>query len=174
MALRDRVRWRAALREDLLREGDPHTRLRAVIRQLDLGSGSGPVSVPGVARARAIVATGPRLLDVLGATPASPVWATHAAGEAFLAHPDDTTWKAWFKAATASFPFGPGDGCYTITGTCGPGSGCRSGAGTLAAIATHLGEDEVLTLVRAALLPWLDALDEPATRRSGGRFGSPA
>jgi hypothetical protein len=76
--------------------------------------------------------------------------ATIAAADAYLEHPSEETYMAYVAAATRSYPYGAGDGCYRIDGAenCGPGSGCRSGAGTLDRIAAVVGARAVREAIR--------------------------
>jgi hypothetical protein len=106
------------------------------------------------ALARAVVAVGPALL---AATGAPTVAATLAAAEEFVRSPDEEKRRRYVERATASYPYGPGDGCLTLPGDeCdSPGSGCRSGAGTLAQVATVLGAEVVADRLGADLIPWL-------------------
>jgi hypothetical protein len=151
--------WRRALRELLEREGEPDRQLLDLVRQLDLPDEDDQENLPSQALARAVVAAGPALL---ARQPLPTVEATLAAGAAYVAAPSEATWAALFEASTMSYPFGPGEGCYSTwaDGGCAPGSGCRSGAGTLSSIASEVGAAVVLTAVRAALLPWLAALED--------------
>ncbi len=149
--------WRAALREALLGDGD--RALREVIRQLDLPEDDPPDNLAALALARAILALGPIVGARLEAS--HPVHVTTAAAAAFAKAPADETWDDFFRAATASYPFGPGDGCHCTLPAARHGErggGCRSGSGTLRSIAEEVGVERVMQVVRAALVPWLDTL----------------
>jgi hypothetical protein len=89
--------------------------------------------------------------------PSHPTWATLRASEAFVAEPCEETWEHLVSSATQSYPFGPGDGCYSVSGhvRCDAGSGCKSGAGTIAIVASTVGAAEALDTIRVALIPWL-------------------
>jgi len=102
---------------------------------------------------RAVARAGRLLLAHQGFGPEHPVAATIAAAEAYLAHPSEEAYTAYFAAATGSYPYGAGEGCYRVDGAedCGPGSGCRTGAGTLDLIAAVVGARAVRDAVRAAI-----------------------
>ncbi|MEZ4249159.1 MAG: hypothetical protein R3B99_13070 [Polyangiales bacterium] len=67
----------------------------------------------------------------------------------------DEAWAELSRAATRSYPFGPGDGCHCVDALgvqgCGPGSGCRSGAGTFDSIALTVGYAPVAAATRDVL-----------------------
>jgi hypothetical protein len=67
----------------------------------------------------------------------------------------DDAWAAFYRAATSSYPFGPGEGCFCVEALgangCQPGSGCRSGAGSFDSIALTLGYAPVAAALRAVL-----------------------
>ena len=68
-----------------------------------------------------------------------------------LEHPDEAHWDELFAAATATYPFGPGDGCHAVAALGGhgaPGSGCTSGIGFLDSLA---GAAKVLEALRREL-----------------------
>jgi len=99
---------------------------------------------------RAVAKAGRLLVAHQGFGPEHPVAATIAAAEAYLAHPSEEAYTAYFAAATRSYPYGAGEGCYRVDGAedCGPGSGCRSGAGTLDQIAAVVGARAVREAIR--------------------------
>jgi hypothetical protein len=90
---------------------------------------------------RAVARAGRVLIAHRGFGPAHPVATTVAAAEAYLAQPSEEAYAVYFAAATRSYPFGAGEGCYRVGDAqhCRPGSGCRSGAGTLDQIAAVVG-----------------------------------
>lgn len=119
-----------------------------LVRWLDLRMAAVPEGVEREILARALAA-GPLL------PPMPTVDQTLEAARVFLADPTDARYAALQLAATSSYPFGPGDGCFSIdelgyTG-CEPGSGCRSGAGGLVSIAETVGYDRVADTIRDAL-----------------------
>ena len=125
------------------------------------------MTLPALALARAVVACGRLMAESGEITPT--IETTVQAASDFIASQCEATASRYFDAATKSYPFGPGDGCYDIvTGSDhgAPGSGCRSGAGTLLGIGLAIGMAPTLAAVRVALLPWLDGMDE---RLSVGR-----
>ena len=133
--------------------------VRLLVEALDLGIVAGPRhGVAQQALARAVAAIGRPLLAHHGpGLVASRVRPTLAAAEAYARDPSEETDLALAVCATASFPYGPGDGCLAIAdlGHCDPGSGCFSGAGTLYCEAWHLGFDGVMQALAAELAPWL-------------------
>jgi hypothetical protein len=78
---------------------------------------------------RAVARAGRLLVAHQGFGPEHPVAATIAGAEAYLAHPSEQAYAVYFAAATRSYPYGAGEGCYRVDGAedCGSGSGCRSG-----------------------------------------------
>jgi len=99
---------------------------------------------------RAVVRAGRVLVAHQGFGPEHPVWVTISAADAFLEQPCGESYAAYVAAASRSYPFGAGEGCYRVHGAedCGPGSGCRSGAGTLYQIASVVGARAVLEAIR--------------------------
>ena len=97
----------------------------------------------------AIAATGRLMIERQGVGDDHPVARTLAAADTYLHRPTAETYQAYQLAATGSYPFGAGDGCYAMEGFngCGPGSGCRSGAGSLMSMAMTLGADAVLAAI---------------------------
>jgi hypothetical protein len=99
---------------------------------------------------RAVARAGRLLLAHQEFGPNRPVAATLAAAEAYLAHPSEEARMMYFAAATRSYPYGAGEGCYRVEDAddCGPGSGCRTGAGTLDQIAAVVGARAVHEAIR--------------------------
>jgi hypothetical protein len=162
MATFDRTSFAREVR-DVLAERCPANetlhRLVAVLDAAAANEGATPeVSAVLPVIVRALVATGAALPDIDSAA-MSNVRLTLARGEAYLDAPSESTYSAYEDAATRSYPFGQGDGCYQLPGAkdCDVGSGCRSGAGSIAQVALSVGEDRALELVRGALAPYLTA-----------------
>lgn len=130
--------------------------LAALIDHLDRAEDLAPGGLPLQLMARAVVAAGQALLR---RGPPRPVAATVAAAQAYVDDPGEGTFAYYAEAATRSYPFGAGDGCYARAGRsdCGAGSGCRTGIGTLAAVAVEVGAPAVLAAVVEAWAPWLAA-----------------
>ena len=88
--------------------------------------------------------------------PGSRVERTLLAASHFLAEPTSGNWRSFFNAATNSYPFGPGEGCYGVQelnhGACGVGSGCRSGVGFLYFCSSE--RLKTLEAVRGAFRDW--------------------
>lgn len=94
---------------------------------------------------------------------ATRLQATAAAARDHLECPDATTWAALFRAATASYGYGPGDGCHSVAELgqgCGPGTGCRTGIGWLWSLSHTVGA----SAVRRALEPLLRAPSSASDR----------
>jgi len=134
----------------------------AVVAELRDGSYHGPAAQ---LLARAVAAAG---LALLARDPAPHIAATRAAAEAYARAPDDDTQLAYFTAATGSYGYGSGEGCYAIGDRCEPGSGCQSGAGTLGFAGWTTGFDAVIEALAAELAPWLRASAAAPDRGSGG------
>jgi hypothetical protein len=94
---------------------------------------------------------------------------TIKAAEAYILEPTEDHFDSYFAAATDSYPFGSGDGCYAIDelgySRCEPGSGCVSGAGSLASFAAVLGADVVMQVIAKELIPWLQGEIDPVALR---------
>jgi hypothetical protein len=105
--------------------------------------------------ARAVAAAGRALL---AREPMETVERTVAAADAYALAPSDASYDAYLAAATASYPYGAGDGCYAIDvgKGCGAGSGCRTGAGTLVQIGHRIGAERTLSAIVEELAPWLE------------------
>ncbi len=135
--------------------------LLTLISWLDVACAEAPLtSLPRQILARAVVAVGYVLYEKFGY---ETIAQTIQAAEGFALAPTLDNFAAYQNAATNSYPFGPGDGCYAIAATgyagCEPGSGCRSGAGCLYLV--ELGEIVVMETVAKDLLPWLQREDDP-------------
>jgi hypothetical protein len=124
-----------------------------LVRWLDAREPQEASSLEAQALARALVACGSALEHL------PTVVRTLAAAREYVANPTDEQWDALVTAATASYPFGPGDGCFAIRELgfpgCEPGSGCRSGAGTLACVAEEIGYETAAAAIRGALGDWI-------------------
>lgn len=135
--------------------------LLTLISWLDLAcSQASSTSLPQQILARAMVAVGYQLYKTLGYKTLAQ---TIEAAEQFALEPTIGNFDQYQNAATNSYPFGAGDGCYAIPETgyhgCDRGSGCRSGSGAL-----YLAEiDKIVTMeiIQNALLPWLLGETDP-------------
>ncbi len=136
------------------RELPPRELILELVRWLDVRIGTEPDGLERELLVRAFLAAGPLL------PPIHTVTATLQAAQAFVVEPTEVRYGALTTAATNSYPFGPGDGCFAIRelghAGCQPGSGCRSGAGCLASIAETVGYDRTADAIRSALRAWLD------------------
>jgi hypothetical protein len=113
-----------------------------------------PQSLEAQLLGRAVIAAG-RPLAAKHATVAR----TLEAARAYVGDPTDDRYEAFQIAATASYPYGPGDGCFAIAelgyAGCDVGSGCRSGAGSLVCVAEEIGYECVAEAVRREVSEWL-------------------
>jgi hypothetical protein len=139
----------APLRNDGL---DDRAFVHELVRTLDLAYARDPRSTRH-AYARCLLAVGGLLpaTDRLDAT----LGAARDVVEAPEGEGGDDAWAAFFRAATGSYPFGPGDGCHCVDALgakgCGPGSGCRSGAGSFDSIGLTVGYAPVAAALRAVI-----------------------
>jgi hypothetical protein len=101
---------------------------------------------------RALVALGGALMDTYPGHPG--IQATLEAAQRLLDEPSEANELAYFDAATASYPFGAGEGCYSILPPeephDRPGNGCRSGAGSIYWIGQEIGWDVAVSRLRAS------------------------
>lgn len=118
---------------------------------------------------RSIIAAGYALAEKQGFPNDHPVVRTIQAAEAYCLAPTEDRFDRYFEAATASYPFGSGEGCYVIDelgyAGCEPGSGCVSGAGSLYQVAAELGVEVVRQAIAQELIPWLQGEDDPVASR---------
>lgn len=134
----------------------------AIVRLLDLawrGDAPGARALIDEAVCRMLIAGAPLYVEAYPrAQPAAE--RTLSAARAFVATPGEAQRTALFRAATNSYPFGPGDGCFAVSelGTHGtPGAGCAGGVGCLAYLAPAPASRRLVDLWRAAVLPWLSS-----------------
>lgn len=111
---------------------------------------------------RAIIALGHCMIEnsKLNSTQLSGIQKTIEAASEYVVFPNQQNLDNYFFEATNSFPFGAGEGCYTVsslvkTEHCGIGTGCRSGAGSL--YFHKLDNKIVFSIIKENLLPWLRA-----------------
>ncbi|NMB55396.1 MAG: hypothetical protein GYA15_11900 [Leptolinea sp.] len=135
--------------------------------------GAGVEAVPWQILTRSIVAAGRALVKKQHFASGHPVVLTLQAAEAYCQTPVPDQFALYFKAATRSYPFGSGEGCYAINECgfpgCQPGSGCPSGAGSLYSIARVVGSEVVWQAITAELIPWLKEGDEKQLRKKAGK-----
>lgn len=146
--------------------GVPDAALAALIEFLDSTGVTEPQSFRQQLMTRAIVAAGRVLLEQ---KPIETVAATVAAAEEYVLFPTESTFEAYFEAATNSYPYGAGEGHYAIGGRsdCAPGSGCRTGIGSLESIAAEVGARSVLAVIVEEIRPWLEGKRDPVAARRG-------
>jgi hypothetical protein len=133
--------------------------LRDLIRRLDLTDSTDrdPTSARVQALTRTIAAAGRVLIRDQAFPDGHPVPKTLAAAEHYSRRPSEQAFRAYFDAATRSYPYGAGEGCYKVRGStsCEPGSGCRSGAGSLDQVAAVVGAPAVTAAIEHELGGWL-------------------
>lgn len=122
------------------------------------------VSLPRQILARTVIAIGYRLIDKFGL---ATIKATTESAEIFALEPTLESFDAYLRAATHSYPFGSGDGCYAIHeigfAGCEPGSGCSSGSGCL--YSSGLEDVFVMQCIADELIPWLEDRADPVAKR---------
>lgn len=142
------------------RELLPRQFVLELVRWLDLRIGAEADGLERELLVHALLAAGPLL------PPSPAIDETLRAARAFAVEPTEARYDALTAAATSSYPFGPGDGCFAVRELgyvgCEPGSGCRSGAGCLASIAEAVGYDRTADALRSALRAWLESRVNPA------------
>lgn len=126
--------------------------------------GGPPVSLPHQILARAVITIGHQLIHKLGL---ATIKHTTEMAEIFAIEPTVENFNAYQHAATNSYPFGSGDGCYAVSETgfagCEPGSGCSSGSGCL--YLSGLENDFVMQCIADELIPWLENREDPVAQR---------
>ena len=150
----------AAAVQLLNQELSPREFIYELVRWLDLQMAAEPEGLGREMLVWAFVAAGPLVPSM------ATVDRTLEAAHSFVVEPTNTHYGALMEAATNSYPFGPGDGCYGVSNLgyagCEPGSGCRSGAGCLVSLAEVIGYDRTTEAVRGALRSHLDDSDRTA------------
>jgi hypothetical protein len=123
-------------------------------------AGAGLDEFPWQILTRSIIAAGHELVIKQHIAPSHPVMNTLRAAEAYCHTPQPDYFAQYFEAATASYPFGSGEGCYAIVecgySGCQPGSGCPSGAGSLYSIADEVGIEEIWQAITTEIFSWLE------------------
>ena len=115
--------------DSLDRVGDDEEGLRAallsLVRWFDTTvSPADPARAGRQALTRAIAAGGRVLIRHQGFGEDHPAWRTVAAADEYSSRPGVQTYEAYVDAATRSYPYGAGDGCYKATG---PAAACACG-----------------------------------------------
>jgi hypothetical protein len=141
--------------ELLSRDLSPREFILELVRWLDMRMGVEPEGVERETFVWALVAAG-QLLPAM-----ATVARTLERARAFVAEPTEARYDALISAATNSYPFGPGEGCFAIKELgyvgCEPGSGCLSGSGSLANVAGAIGYERTAEAIRSALRARLTA-----------------
>lgn len=117
---------------------------------------------------RALVELGYSIMEEHGLK--KTVAATIRSAENYAVTPTEAAWDSLFFDATLSYPFGPGEGCYSIYPAesekpCRTGSGCRSGSGSLMCLG--IPSETVMLLIYKAVYPWINGTDDPVISRTG-------
>jgi hypothetical protein len=143
--------------------------LLELIRWLDIEIHNHPVvenNIYNQLLARSTVALGYELLTDSGPLP--NVVITLRSAQEYALNPTQQNWDSFSFDATQSFPFGPGDGCYSVKEliterSCGVGTGCGSGSGCLDL--SEIESDKVMKIIASEIVPWLNGTDDPIVSR---------
>ncbi len=123
-------------------------------------------SFPNQLLARCVIALGHFINPQLGNL--ASISKTIQAAETYVLNPQDLSYRQYQNAATNSYPFGPGDGCFHLAETgyngCEPGTGCRSGSGCL--LSHQFDAAEVMAVIAGEVMPWLEGDRDPVLERS--------
>ena len=89
------------------------------------------------------------------------VSSTAFAARQFIDEPTEDNDLRFFEAATNSYPFGPGDGCYSIDDDTDhdAADGCKTGVGFLWFVAEDVGHEQVQKYLIAEVEPWLASFE---------------
>lgn len=148
----------------ILRTEPSRDTLLAWVRHLDwhCGSDTDLWSIPRQLVAQSTLALGNLLLESIaqGTPMEERINTTMMALRSLVDASSEEKHSAYFRAATASYPFGAGEGCFAISELgveqCGRGSGCRSGAGTL--LCFPVDEPKLMSEIARDILPYLEQL----------------
>ena len=137
-----------------------------LVRWLDLECAEAePESLQLQILARSIIAAGREFAKRRMFPADHPIVKTIHAAEAYVLDPAQDRLDSYYAAATASYPYGSGEGCYAVAELgypgCQPGSGCASGAGSLYSLAHDLGVDDLWRGIAKDLVPWLQGESDP-------------
>lgn len=143
--------------------------LRSLVSWLDIRcqESENDTSVYHQVFARALAELGYNIIEKQGMM--KTVAATIRSAENYAVTPTEAAWDSLFFDATLSYPFGPGEGCYSIYPAesekpCRTGSGCRSGSGCL--MCMGIPSETVMTLIYKAVYPWITGTDDPVISRA--------
>lgn len=122
---------------------------------------------------RAIIAMGYHMLDNsnLRIEAAQNVLKTIKAASDYVMYPNASTYTEYYRSATNSYPYGAGEGCYSVTTLrkegmklCDAGTGCRSGAGSL--MSNGLDDKELFESIASELIPWIKGEEDVVLKRA--------
>ncbi len=118
---------------------------------------------------RAIIAMGHYIIEnaKLNSAQSANINKTLIAASEYAVFPSQQNLDNYFFEATNSYPFGKGEGCYSVKSLvkdkpCGIGTGCRSGAGSLCS--NGVDNKVVFSLLKENLLPWLSNEGDPVLK----------
>lgn len=119
---------------------------------------------------RAIIGVGHYLVAniKLDSTQSTNINKTINVASEYVIFPSKRNLDNYFFEATNSYPFGAGEGCYSVkslvtTEPCGIGTGCRSGAGSLCSFG--LENKIVFSIIKKNLIPWLNNDYDPVLKK---------
>jgi hypothetical protein len=142
--------------------------LRSLVSWLDIRcqESENNTSVYHQVFARALAALGYSIMETHGLM--KTVAETIRSAENYAVTPTEAAWDSLCFDATQSYPFGPGDGCYSIypaesENHCRTGSGCRSGSGSL--MCQGIPAETVMPVIYKAIYPWITGTDDPVISR---------
>ena len=139
---------------------------------LQYSSDSADDGTPKQLITRAIIAMGYHMLDnsKLHDEVVRNVLKTIKAASEFVIYPSESTYAEYFRSATSSYPYGTGDGCYSVTTLrkegmklCEVGTGCRSGAGSL--MSNGLDNNKLFEAIAIELIPWIKNEEDIVLKR---------
>ncbi len=118
---------------------------------------------------RAIIAVGHYMIENenLNSEPRQNIIRTIKSASEYALFPDEPNSDKYFFDATNSYPFGAGDGCFSVRKPefddgCKPGSGCQSALGGIVDLFENIITYNVIV---DELVPWLKGISDPILER---------
>ena len=124
--------------------------------------------LPQLLITRSIIAIGYYLTDhtSLSLPARQNILKTIKAASEYVIYPDANSFEKYFTCATNSYPFGAGEGCYSVkqlvkneAHPCAIGSGCMSRAGSI--LLNGIDHTIAFQVIVADLIPWLKNSHDP-------------